>query len=239
VRAFGGSVESDGMQGVGARRLGGWRLVALPALAAAAVVLWGGYDREWRWTGFAHRALLWDWLHVLVLPLAVTIVPLWLRHRDRIGRGRHMLLWSAVGAFVVLVALGYSLDWGWTGFPGNTLWDWLELLVLPFAVVLVPLWLELSAGIRARHALLGAALIGALAICAVGGYEYAWGWTGFRGNTLFDWLQLFLAPLLLPLVLVPLAAAWMGETAAPPSATREPGALREGAASAPPSAGAH
>jgi len=81
------------------------RAVAVLAAAALAVVLWGGYGRGWRWTGFEHRAMLWDWLHELVLPLAVTVTPLWLRHRDRLGRKRHLLLGTFVAAFGIVVVL--------------------------------------------------------------------------------------------------------------------------------------
>lgn len=185
------------------------RLVALLGVVAFAVVLWGGYDRGWHWTGFAHRAMLWDWLHVLLLPLAVTVAPLWVRHRSRLGPLRHVVLGVACAGFVLLVVLGYALDLRWTGFPGNTLWDWLELLVLPLAVGLLPVWLELQHGLRPRHLAAAACIAALLGVCIVGGYGYAWHWTGFRGNTLFDWLQLFLAPVLLPLVLIPVAAAWM------------------------------
>ncbi|HUJ54866.1 MAG TPA: hypothetical protein VLW49_02640 [Gaiellaceae bacterium] len=58
------------------RRLTAGRALGALAFVAVAVVLWGGYGRGWRWTGFAHRALLWDWLHALLLPLAVTVAPL-------------------------------------------------------------------------------------------------------------------------------------------------------------------
>ena len=187
----------------------------LLAATAFVVVLWGGYDRDWRWTGFAHRAMLWDWLHVLLLPLAITVAPLWVRHRSRLGPLRHVAVGLTSAAFVALVVLGYSLDLSWTGFPGNTLWDWLELLVLPIAVGLLPVWFELARGLQPRHLVAVAGAAAFLGVCAVGGYEYGWRWTGFRGNTLFDWLQLFLAPILLPLVLVPLATAWMTPVAEP------------------------
>jgi len=37
---------------------------------------------------------------------------------------------------------GYGADWSWTGFQDNgTLWDWLELFLLPVAIALLPLWL--------------------------------------------------------------------------------------------------
>jgi len=44
--------------------------------------------------------------------------------------------------FVVLVLGGYVLGWAWTGFRGNTLWDWLELLVVPFVLPVVLLQLS-------------------------------------------------------------------------------------------------
>lgn len=185
------------------RPLGGLAAVAL------AVVLWGGYDRGWRWTGFAHNATLWDWLHLLALPLAFTVAPLWLRHRARLDRARTALLGLTALGFCVLVVVGYAFDLGWTGFPGNRLWDWLELLVLPLAIALVPVWAEISKGFRRRHAAALGCVFAALLVTVVGGYSWGWGWTGFQGNTLFDWLQLFVAPLLLPLVVIPLVHAWM------------------------------
>jgi hypothetical protein len=193
----------------GGRRLTTGRAVGLVALAAAALVLWGGYERGWRWTGFAHRALLWDWLHVALLPLAVAVAPLWVRHGHRLGRLRHVLLEVVVAGFAILVVLGYALPLGWTGFPGNTLWDWLELLVLPLAVVLVPVWIDLSRGVQRVHRVVGAVVLALLVVALAGGYGYGWRWTGFKGNTLFDWLQLAVAPLLLPIVLVPFVGEWM------------------------------
>jgi hypothetical protein len=193
---------------VAVRRTLGAQIAAALVLAALAVALWGGYDRHWRWTGFEHNATLWDWLELLALPVALAVAPLWLRHRARLRRTHKLLLGLAAGAFAVLVVLGYALDLSWTGFGDNRLWDWLELLALPVAVALVPVWLELSNGFRQRHGLAAAAMLIALAVTIIGGYWGGWAWTGFEGNTLFDWLHLFVAPLLLPLVLVPLASAW-------------------------------
>jgi hypothetical protein len=43
----------------------------------------------------------------------------------------------AVGlaAALVIVVAGYTVPLGWTGFVGNTAWDWIRLLLLP---VLLP-----------------------------------------------------------------------------------------------------
>jgi uncharacterized protein YjbI with pentapeptide repeats len=35
---------------------------------------------------------------------------------------------------LIIIVLGYRLAWGWTGLPGKTLWDWLQLLVIPLAL---------------------------------------------------------------------------------------------------------
>ncbi|HZU20040.1 MAG TPA: hypothetical protein VE982_02355 [Gaiellaceae bacterium] len=178
------------------------------AVAALAVAFWGAYDRHWRWTGLRGRADVWDWLHVLVLPVAFALTPLWFPHRQRLGRSRHVLLALFAGAFSLLVVLGYALHLRWTGFPGNTLWDWLELLVLPLAVVLLPVWVELADNVKRRHLAAAACVVAALVVTAIGGYAYDWRWTGFHGNTLYDWLSLLVAPLALPLVLAPLATRW-------------------------------
>lgn len=198
----------------GAARGRSLRLVAVAVACAFAVVLWGGYGRDWGWTGFQTDAKLWDWLHVLVLPLAVVAAPLWLRYRDQLDRRRRLLVLVPVVCFAVLVAAGYAFDLGWTGFPGNELWDWLELLLLPLAIGLVPVWVELAGGFRPRHVALAVAASVFLLVAIVGGYHAHWHWTGFRGNTLFDWIQLFVAPLVLPFVLVPVVQSTMTPAAA-------------------------
>jgi len=44
-------------------------------LVALAIVVYGGYDRHWSWIGINGRtATLWDWLHLLLLPLLVPTV---------------------------------------------------------------------------------------------------------------------------------------------------------------------
>jgi hypothetical protein len=75
----------------------------------------------------------------------VASLPLWFstnrRFEDR---------WRAVGlaglaVFVVVVVGGYALDWGWTGFHGNTLWDWLRLLLVPFVLPATLAWFSARA----------------------------------------------------------------------------------------------
>ena len=39
-----------------------------------------------------------------------------------------------LAAFAALVLAGYLVPWAWTGFTGNTLWDWLSLALLPLVL---------------------------------------------------------------------------------------------------------
>ena len=65
--------------------------------------------------------------------------------RDPMARRIHALvavLLVAGAALVVGLSEGAGLGWGWTGFGDNDhLWDWLHLLVLPLAVLLMPFWI--------------------------------------------------------------------------------------------------
>jgi large-conductance mechanosensitive channel len=56
------------------------------------------------------------------------------------------VLIAFVIALVVLAILGgYLLHWDWTGFNGNiksgkTLWDWMQLLIIPFALAIIAIF---------------------------------------------------------------------------------------------------
>ncbi len=168
------------------------------------IVVYGGYGAHWSWTGINGRtATLWDWLHLMLLPIAVAMLPLWLRRNARVDRIGMWVAAILATAFIVVVVAGYLVPWAWTGFQGNTLWDWLNLLALPVAVALAPLLEELREVWGPRHATVAAiasVVFVALVLC---GYLLSWRWTGFEGNTLWDWLHLLLLPLLVPTVIVP------------------------------------
>jgi uncharacterized membrane protein len=181
------------------------RAIALAcASAALGVVLWGGYGRHWSWTGInGHTATMWDWLHLLLLPVVIGLLPIMLSRRARLTRRHRSAALGSMMVFAILVLAGYLVPMAWTGFVGNRLWDWLELLALPLAVALTPIIPELRDRWTRRHtaiALSGFAVFGAFVL---GGYVGNWKWTGFRGNTLWDWLHLLLLPLLLPMIVVP------------------------------------
>jgi hypothetical protein len=174
------------------------------ALVAAVVIVIGGYGFGWRWTGLSDRVTLWDWLQALALPIALAAAPLLWRHRRRMTHRHHAAGALGVTAFAVLALCGYLVPWSWTGFTGNTLWDWLELALLPLAVATASLWAE--AAPATRRAILSA-LVVVFVLLALCGYLVPWHWTGFTGNTAWDWFKLLLLPVLVPTVLVPAVTA--------------------------------
>ncbi|MDX6324323.1 MAG: hypothetical protein QOK15_677 [Nocardioidaceae bacterium] len=192
---------------------------AVAALAAFAVFVWGGYVEGWAWTGLSSQVALWDWLVGLALPVTVGLLPLMLRHRERLGRRHRVAALTALLAFVVLVLAGYLVPMPWTGFTGNTLWDWLELALLPVVLATSTLWRPPPRW-TARHVglLVGGAVVAAVVVAA--GYLVPWEWTGFRGNTAWDWIKLLLLPVLLPVFVMPrllrAAQQWMAADAEAP-----------------------
>jgi hypothetical protein len=186
------------------------RALAAAGAIALGVLLWGGYVRHWAWTGFGDNDTLWDWLELALLPTAVATLPLWLRHRPLVHRRGRIGLATAAAIFAVLVLAGYLVPLRWTGFRGNTLWDWLNLVALPIVLVFLGPWTDVAARVRdhpRRHLL--ALAVAAFVALAVAGYAIPMLWTGFPGNTLWDWLQLLLLPLLVPTVLGPALLRWI------------------------------
>jgi hypothetical protein len=106
-------------------------------VVAALVALTGGYVGGWHWTGFRDNKQLWDWLQLLLLPVAFATLPLWLRRSQYMSRARRATYAAILVAFGVFVLIGYEMPLGWTGFTGNKLWDWLTLVLLPVALVTV------------------------------------------------------------------------------------------------------
>ena len=119
------------------------RYATVGLAVAVLILLWGGYVRGWAWTGFQGNNQLWDWLHLLLLPVAVGTLPLWIQHPEYLSRNWRMAYLAVGAAFAALVMAGYLVPLNWTGFPGNTLWNWLELTLLPIAVVSAPFLLAL------------------------------------------------------------------------------------------------
>ncbi len=206
----------------------------MAALLGLLITISGGYGLGWRWTGFSSNGSLWDWLHLMLLPIVLGGLPLWIRtrHTDR-GVWRLGLLLGVAG-LAVLVIGGYGLAWTWTGFGGNRLWDWLHLLVLPIVVGLSPLWFSRRqrAALGGRGRTLAGVAIAIFALLVLGGYRWGWTWTGFAGNKLWDWIELLLVPALVPIVFswlsVQLGERQRADEAAAQSAQPEQGQEVEG-----------
>ena len=52
---------------------------------------------------------------------------------------RQQMLWIGIpigvaGLLIIAAIGGYAFGWSWTGFHGNTLWDWMNLLFTPVAI---------------------------------------------------------------------------------------------------------
>lgn len=120
-------------------------VVGAGPVLALAVLLLGSYGGGWSWTGFRANGTLWDWLHLLLLPLAVGTLPLWFgAFQERRRWWARWWPWALVGvsaALLIVAVGGYTLSWTWTGFRGNTLWDWLQLILVPVILPLVMFWL--------------------------------------------------------------------------------------------------
>ncbi len=171
---------------------------------------------HWRWTGLSDSVTFWDWMQALALPVAIGATPLLLQHRRRLTRRHRAVLATTLFAFAALVFAGYLVPMSWTGFTGNTLWDWLELILLPLAVATASFWANYG---QLRRPHLTAAALGTVAflVLVVLGYLEPLTWTGFRGNTAWDWIKLLLLPVLVPTVLLPLATEHLNQRLAPPA----------------------
>jgi len=101
------------------------------------------------------------------------------------------------------LVVGYLVPLHWTGFGGHQLWDWLTLLLLPVTLITVQTWSSTTRTVRLHHRVAIGALGVAWILTVIGGYAWAWTWTGYQGNTLWDWLQLLLLPLVFPTILAP------------------------------------
>jgi uncharacterized membrane protein len=179
-------------------------LVIATALAVAiAVVLVGGYGLHWSWTGFTANNQLWDWMQLLLLPVAIATFPLWLRFSPDMSPARRRALGAVVLVFGVFVLLGYVNPITWTGFRGQTLWNWLTLIILPLSIVTVRVWPQTGRDLHRGHVVAAVVLGAALLATIIGGYGAGWSWTGYPGNTLWDWLTLVLAPAAVTTVVVP------------------------------------
>ena len=124
---------SIGRAGVACPQLssvGAWSWASV--LAGLAVFLWEATSPAGRGPASPVMSLLWDWLEALALPVAVgsacrccsTSMASPTALDDTFGYG---LPSAGLAGFAVLLSSPVTWCHGtWTGFTGNTLWDWLE-----------------------------------------------------------------------------------------------------------------
>ena len=184
------------------------RSAVVIVIAAFGVILWGGYTQGWEWTGVSDKDTLWHWMQILMVPIAFAALPGVLRDHQALHIGRKLMMLGLVVLFVGFVIVAYVVPWDWTGFTGNTLWDWLSLLLLPIAIISVR-FLRAERTLTWAHYASAAVLLAGFGVLVIFGYVAPWDWTGFTGNTFLDWLQLLILPILFPTVVVPAAAAWL------------------------------
>lgn len=127
------------------------RTVVEIGLLVFAVLVAGGYGFGWRWTGFRQNDTVWDWLHLVLLPVVLMLLPLWLAERRRHRRRWYLSGVLVAAAFAIFLVGGYGFGWTWTGFAGNTLWDWLNLLLIPFAIPAALAWADSTRARQAGH----------------------------------------------------------------------------------------
>jgi hypothetical protein len=192
------------------------RKVAVLAAVVLGLLCVGGYLFHWRWSGLSGSVTLWDWLEVLALPFAIVAAPLLLRHHSRLHRRHQLAMVGGLTGFAAVVLAGYVVPLAWTGFPGNTLWDWLELVLLPLVVATTSLLWGEKWQPRGWHLVAVMLGLGVFAVLVIAGYLVPMQWTGFTGNTLWDWLKLLLVPVVLPTVLVPTFGKRVSERLSPP-----------------------
>ena len=120
----------------------------MTTVVVLAILEVGTYAFNWTWTGFKSNDTVWDYLQLLLLPIALAAVPIWFAVKEEQQR-----LWLAqlkwvvvaiVAVFVVLFVGSYIYNWSWTGFHDHgRLWDWLSLLLVPMIVAVLPIWFSM------------------------------------------------------------------------------------------------
>jgi len=130
-------------------------------------------------------------------------------HAEHFSGTRRRAYGAVIAIFSLFVLAGYLLPMAWTGFPGNRLWDWLTLILLPATLITINTWPITGRDFTAKHGAIVSTLLALWIITIVGGYDLGWSWTGYEGNTLWDWLQLLLIPVVFPTIVVPAAVRFV------------------------------
>ncbi len=111
--------------------------------------------------------------------------------------------------FVVTIIGGYAFNWTWTGYSSNdTLWDWLNLVLLPVTIAFLPVWVATRETHRSHWRIGLVLFVAAFVVTLIGGYELGWNWTGYESNKLWDWIKLLFVP-----AVIPILALWLQQEA--------------------------
>jgi Zn-dependent protease with chaperone function len=122
-----------------------WKRVLLASIIILVFLEIGTYAFNWTWTGFKDNNTLWDWLQLLLLPIALAAVPIWFMAEENQQRlWLAQMKWVLLGVAIVLAVLfigTFAYGWRWTGFRDHgRVWDWLGLLLVPVIVAVLPIW---------------------------------------------------------------------------------------------------
>jgi hypothetical protein len=122
-----------------------WKRALVAIIVIFVVLEIGTYAFNWTWTGFKANDTVWDWLQLLLIPIALAAVPVWFTADE--GQQRiwlAQLKWVFLASVVILAVLfigSHAFNWFWTGFKDHgSLWDWLSLLLVPLTVAALPIW---------------------------------------------------------------------------------------------------
>lgn len=134
-----------------------WKRVLLASIVLLVLLEIGTYAFNWTWTGFKDNNTLWDWLQLLLLPLALAVVPIWFMAEEGMQRlWLAQLKWvlvTVVVIFAVLFVGTFAFNWQWTGFHDHgRVWDWLNLLLVPVIVAVLPIWYSIRMNRRGSPA---------------------------------------------------------------------------------------
>ena len=177
------------------------------AAIGLVVVLVGGYGYRWSWTGFADNDQLWDWLNLLVLPVAFGTFAVWLKHGSRMSRSRRRARPRRGGVRRVRrrrLPHPDHLD----RVQGQHALGLADVLLLPLALMTVKLWPSTARELGGWHVVFGVAIAIALGH-ARSAVRRQLEWTGYPGNTLWDWMSLVLGPLVIATLVIPAAIRWV------------------------------
>ena len=103
--------------------------------------------------------------------------------------------YAVAAALLVVLWGGYIWKWQWTGLQHKRqLWDWLTLLLLPFVLGTIPLWIQYREFIGKGRRDIYAVAVVAWTGFVIAGYLIPIKWTGFSDVKLWGWLGLLADP---------------------------------------------